>query len=226
MEKILRIVCVLVFIAGLVKFSSAYRIQSNQDDIEPPLPFVASYIESRVTPDGTRIIEGKRTRYVKANGEWKEIVRAFKPGDQSPEDSSAIADTKGAVVYSGLPEGAFAKPNNSDERKFVSPSPGPGDTLSQKFKSHEYLRNHKEFVRTEEFAGLKIYVLRSETPYYWTEVSYSSKTGRNPLSNIAHFNDGSEKRIELTKIEFNEVPENLNDDMKALPNTGKLKNDK
>lgn len=226
MEKTFRLVCVIVFIAGLVQLSSAYRNQSNPNDTEPSLSFVVSYVESRITPDGTRINEAKRTRYVKANGEWKEIVQAFKQGDSLTEDSSAINDAKGAVVYAGLPEGVFAKPNNSDERKFVSPSPGPSDSLSQKFKSHGYLRNHKEFARTDELAGLKVYVLRTATPYYWMELSYSPKTGLNSLRDIVHFNDGSEKRIEAIKVEFKEVPENLNEDLKALPNTGNLKDHK
>ena len=49
------------------------------------------------------------------------------------------------------------------------------------------------------------------------EDSYSPKIGIGSLRAIVHFRDGSEVRSEAVSVEFTEVPEDLNDDLKELP---------
>jgi len=45
----------------------------------------------------------------------------------------------------------------------------------------------------------------------------SPKTGYIPLRQIMHFRGGSEINSVATKVVFEDVPETLNDDLKALP---------
>ncbi|HVG17822.1 MAG TPA: hypothetical protein VNI02_02130 [Blastocatellia bacterium] len=54
-------------------------------------------------------------------------------------------------------------------------------------------------------------------------VSFSQTPQGNDveLRSVTHFRDGSEIGMEAKKVEFKDVPENLNDDLKALPIKGK-----
>src|SRR5262249_31625678 len=69
--------------------------------------------------------------------------------------------------YAGTPDGVFEKKPNSATRRFVSPS-----SVSQKsdqailklYRSHNYLRTHPDFVRMDEVAGPKVYVLITGAP--------------------------------------------------------------
>lgn len=227
MKTMWRSLSVFIFLIGLVSFAqvqdSANRQRSEDktievDNIEPALPFVVKYIESRVSPDGTRIIAGQRTRYVKANGEWR--VTTYGPGGHEP----SLQASKESVVYAGDANGVYARNTDSDSRRYVSPA--ADEKMVRFFRSHHYLRNNPEFVRTEEIAGVKAYVLRTEikdpaNSKEWVEESYSPRTGFNPLRTIIHLRDGSQLRIEAVSIEFTEVPENLNDDLQRLPFTQK-----
>jgi hypothetical protein len=78
------------------------------------------------------------------------------------------------------------------------------------------------FTRVEKVAGLEVYVLRTDIkdsnhPIAWTETSYSPRTGLIPLRSIITFRDGSQMHTEATKVEFKEVPDDLNHDVKAMP---------
>jgi hypothetical protein len=223
MKNIWRGVCLAVFLAGVISFSQKSANRSavqNQagiaaiDDIEPIRPFVAKYVDYRVTPDGKRTIIGRRARYVKANGEWRVVAEGPKSEQVSAEGSNQ------SVVYGGDSDGVYARGRESESRRYVSPA--ADEKMLLFFRSHHSLKNNPEFVRTDEIAGVKVYVLRTEirdpaNPQDWVEESYSPKTGFNPLRTIIHLNDGSEFRMEAVSIEFRDVPENLNDDLKALP---------
>ena len=72
--------------------------------------------------------------------------------------------------------------------------------------------------------GLDVYVLRTNADGYWVEVSYSPLTGRVPLRIVMHQLDGNEATIETVQLDFRDVPDDLNEDIKSLPNTGKVGN--
>lgn len=217
MKNVLRTLCATVFGVGLLVFSQAQVNNNNNNDddiIEPAQPFVVKYIRYDVRPDGTIKILGRRTRYVKANHEWRLEFSGPNSDDSSPKDP------KKTHVYASGTEGVVARGAGEESRRSVSPS--ADQTMLDLFRSHKFLRENQRLVRTEELAGLKVYVMRYEindpdNTNDWTERSYSPKTGLTPLRTVVHFRDGSEVRIEAVSIEFKEVPENLNDDLKELP---------
>jgi hypothetical protein len=213
MKNLWRVLCLALFVTGVVSFSQTQvRDKEENDVVEPALPFLVITTHYRISPDGTKSDLGERIRYVKANGEWR----------QSRYDSSK-AETeinKESPVFANTDEGVFAKAPGIDERKFVS---SPADRQMQEcFRSHRCLRKQLSFVRTDEVAGQKVYVLRTDvtdpaSPIEWVEQSYSPKTGYIALRNVKRFRDGSQVIMEAAKVEFKDVPENLNDDIKSLP---------
>jgi len=223
MKKIWRGLCLGVLVIGVISFSQIHKraigsqVQNKTlsfADAEPAESFVAKYVNSKVDPGGTVTVTGSSTRYVKANGEWREVIIRQSNPDVSPERSKRVA------VYGGTLDGVYEKTSDPASRRYVSES--ANNQILQLFRSHNYLRNNPEFVRTEEVAGLIVYVLRTEVrdpanQQEWIENSYSPKTGLNPLRIIMHFRDGSEIRDEALSVEFTEVPETLNDDLKATP---------
>lgn len=221
---------VAVFLTGLILFpqvherivSSQVRTESAQapdkkvylNDIEPAVSFVANYVDSRVDPTGKVTVVGSRTRYVKASGEWREVIRHQSNPDAPPRQSEQVK------VYGGTPDGVYEKQNDLASRRYVSDS--ADQQMLQSFRSSTYLLNNPEFVRVDQVAGLVVYVQRTEvkgpaSQGQWFEKSYSPKTGLNPLRTIIHLSDGSEIKHEAVSVEFTEVPETLNDDLKSLP---------
>jgi hypothetical protein len=94
--------------------------------------------------------------------------------------------------------------------------------MTDYFRSHSYLRSVSTFLRTDEVAGVRVYVLRTNfsdpaNPQEWVEESFSPKIGVVPLRTVMRFRDGSEFRKEAIRVRFEPVPDNLNDDLKSLP---------
>jgi hypothetical protein len=225
MKNIWRGICVAVFVFGAVSvFEAQKRTASlgvaNQStkpsidvsDTEPALGFVVEFVDSNVSPDGKVTTMGSTTRYVKADGEWRLEMRR----------------NNGArpLTYSGTPDGVFEK-NDSASRRYVSPStisPSSDQRILELYRSHNYLRSHPEFVRMDQIAGLDVYVLRTAVPNdptQWRESAYSPRTGLTTLRSVLHQSDGSEIRREAVNVEFKDIPENLNHDLKSLPITNK-----
>lgn len=226
MKKTWRIVCVAIFVFGAVSAfeaqkrstsilkasqAAAVRTQASPDqsidvsDTEPAQAFVVEFVDSTATPDGTVTIGGTTTRFVKADGEWRLVIKR-KSGVQT--------------VYAGSSEGVFEKNKNELSRRHVS-EPSSDQLIQRLYRSHNYLRHHPGFVRTDEVAGLTVYVLKRipdpTNPEQWEEISYSPKTGNTILRSIRHLSDGSEIRREAVTIEFKDVPDSLNQDIKDLP---------
>ena len=228
MKKFMRALCVVVFMAGLLAFSKA-QINNTQDngqgqhsDLEPVQPFVMKAVQYFVSPDGTKKITGRRTRYVNANGDWRLVLGTPRPeGGPSKSAKEELANTsKELNVYAGGADGVFARETALEGKRAVSPS--ADQQMQQYFRSHKYYRNHIEFVRMDEVAGLPVYVLRTDikdpdNPQDYIETSYSPKTGFTFLRTLIHYRDGSYFLIEAESIEFKDVPEDLNDDLKNLP---------
>ena len=226
MKNIWRALSLTVFLIGLISFpyihkpaigSQAQEKAASYNDLEPEQSFVAKFVDSRVDPAGKVTVTGSRTRYVKANGEWREVIRRLGSLDASSQQPDRITE------FAGTQDGVYEKKSTPASRRYVSE--WGNKQMFDSFRSHYYLRNNQEYVRTEQVAGLVVYVQRSKTrdpaSGYWTESSYSPKTGLNPLRTVMHFSDGSEIRDEAVSIEFTEVPEALNDDLKSLPITQK-----
>jgi hypothetical protein len=183
---------------------------------------VAVFFEAQTAPDGKMTITGWRTKYVKANGDFRTVMHGTDAAAAFSGSTTAFSGTS-SPIYAKTSEGVFAKAAGSDERKATSSS-APED-VEKMFHSHSQLKNSSQFVRMDKVAGLDVYVMRMENeehPNYWTEVSVSPLTGRNPLRVVTHQPDGTLFILEAAKVEFKDVPDNLNDDIKALPNTGKL----
>ncbi|HSB07874.1 MAG TPA: hypothetical protein VLM38_00065 [Blastocatellia bacterium] len=214
--------CIAIFVFGAVSFLQAHKradsLQSGGQSIdvsdkEPAQSFVVEYSDSLVSSDGTLTNTGDTTRYVKADGDWRLVIRRR----NGPE--LLLKRPNRPAVYGASSDGVYEKEGSSQTRRYVSPS--ADQTMLQLFRSHNYLRSSPEFVRTDRIAGLKVYVWRVDrdaaNPVQWTEESYSPKTGFTPLRTIIHFRDGSEIRREAVSIEFKDVPEELNHDIKDLP---------
>ncbi|MEN3331481.1 MAG: hypothetical protein V7641_846 [Blastocatellia bacterium] len=229
MKKGFRALCLMVFGIGILSFSLAW--EKSKSDVEPSRPFVAVYYQAHATPDGKRTITSWRTRYVKANGEWKVVAHGSDAIAAFAYDAAGASGTS-STVLAGTAEGVFVKPSGATERKSLGSAStekswdsSVPEMLDKKFHSHSFLRNHPEFVRMDKVAGLEVYVLRwvsEDNQNFWVEDSYSPLTGRNPLRILSHELDGSEYMIEAVKVEFRDLPDNLNDDIQSLPNTGHL----
>jgi hypothetical protein len=220
MKNIFRALCLIVFIIGIISFSLGW--QKRQNDTEPSRPYVAVFFEAHTTPDGKMTITGWRTKYVKANGEFKTVMHGPDAAIAFAGDANAFSGTS-SPVYAKTSEGTFIKASDGEERKAMSPA--APDSTEKLFHSHSFLKNHGQFVRMDKVAGLDVYVMKSvnnENPEYWFEYSVSPLTGRNPLRVVTHQPDGSLFILEAAKVEFKDLPDNLNDDIKSLPNTGKL----
>jgi hypothetical protein len=220
MKNGFRTLCLIVFLIGIISFSWGW--QKQQKDIEPSRSFVGVYYEAHKTPDGKTTISNWRTDYVKANGEFKTVFHGMDAAAAFAGSDTAFSGTS-LPVYAGTSEGTFAKDSGANERKSMS-SAAPEST-EKLFHSHSFLKNHGQFVRMDKVAGLDVYVMRSvneENPSYWFEYSVSPLTGRKPLRVVTHQPDDSLYIIEAVKIEFKDVPDNLNDDIQSLPNTGNL----
>jgi hypothetical protein len=210
MNNLWRRVCLSVFIIGIVAYTASFSQSPINSDttLEPAAPYTVIIANYRIDSNGTKTDISERIRYVKPNGEWKQTANTE---TNNKKESAVIANTE---------EGVFAKALGSSERKFISQS--ADQQMQECFRSVRCLQKQKSFVRIEEVAGLKVYVLRfeinnPEIPIEWVEQSYSPKTGYIPLRNVKHFRDGSEMVEEATKVEFKDVPDNLNDDLNKLP---------
>jgi len=220
---VFRALCLIVFLIGTISFSLGW--QKQQSDTEPSRSYVGVFFEAHKTPDGKMTISNWRTNYVKANGEFKIVFHGLDAGAAFAGDATAFSGTS-SPVYAGTSEGTFIKGTGSDDRKSMSPTtPTALENMEKLYHSHSFLKNSSNLVRMDKVAGFDVYVLKTvnqEYPSYWTECSFSPLTGRSPLRIVMHQPDESLYIIEAVKIEFRDVPDNLNDDIKSLPNTGKL----
>jgi hypothetical protein len=220
MKNGFRILSLIVFLIGILSFSLAWG--KRKSDVEPSRSYVVISYEAQTSPDGKKTITAWRKKYVKADGEWKIVQYGSDAAAAFADDPTSSVKTS-RPVFAGTTEGVFAKASDSDERKSMSTS--ALESVEMKYHSHHFLKNHSQFVRMDEVAGLEVYVMRvvsEENPNYWVECSVSPLTGRSPLRIVSHNLDGTEYITEAVKVEFREVPDNLNEDIKALPNTGKL----
>lgn len=173
-------------------------------DLEPASSFVVTSVEPKTSSDGTQTVTSWRTRQVKANGDWRLIMHG-KTRD---------------VVYGQTANGVYRKNPKNGESQFRSQS--ADETMRRAFHSHSYFKKHPNYARTEELAGLKVYVLRykvdnPESTEEWSEESYSPKTGMTSLRTVIHFKDGSEFKLEAISVVFKDVAENLNNDLEKTP---------
>jgi hypothetical protein len=226
MKNLWRALCLAVFVTGAVSFSQTPAKDKDwRDEIMPAVPYVMITTHYRVSSDGAKTSTGDTIRHVNSNGEWRETRYVpSKNGSYNEQDDI----NKALAVFAGTQEGVFAKATGQAEKKFVSQWPSPDDQMQQCFRSPICLKKQLSFVRMDEVAGLPVYVLRTEMkdpahPMEWVEQTYSPKTGLIPLRVVNHFRDGSEMGAEAVKVEFKDIPDNLNDDLKGLPVKGKDK---
>jgi hypothetical protein len=223
MKNIFRVMCAAVFLVGLMIFSLAQnsnqaQTRDNADvDIEPARPHVVKRIQHSINQDGSKKLLSQSTIYTKANGEYRAIVyRTTGP----KEDNLLSKNSNEFIIHAGLSDGSYTRAAGSNILTYESAL--PDEEMLKFFRSHNSLRNNLRFVRTDKVAGLEVYVLRYNmdncvSNIEWVEDSYSPKTGWGTLRSIMHFCDGIEVISEAVSVEFKEVPEDLNDDLKDLP---------
>jgi hypothetical protein len=220
MKNGFRALSLIVFIIGIISFSQAW--EKRKSDMEPSRAYVAVFFEAHTTTDGKMTITGWRTKYVKANGEFRTVMHGSDAAAAFANDATAFSGTS-SPVYAKTSEGTVIKGSGSDERKSMSPA--APESVEMLYHSRSFLKSHSQFVRMDMVAGLEVYVMRAisdENPNSWFECSVSPLTGRSPLRVVTHQLDGSLFILEAVKVEFKDVPDNLNGDIESLPNTGKL----
>lgn len=211
MKNMFRATCVAVFLIGLLVFSlpktSSYEQFSSHsaDDIEPAQSFAMTIVQYRVGPDGARTVLTRSTIHQKANGESRNVCSG--------------ADGR-VTIYATLADGVYTKAGDSSTLTYESPR--RAKETFEFYRSPKSLRSAPNLVRTDKVAGLEVYVLRQEianadSQIKWVEQSYSPKAGVTWLRMVVHFRDGSEVTSEATQVDFVEVPDDLNDDLKDLP---------
>lgn len=145
------------FLVGLLVFCLAQNnnqaeVSSNPDDeIEPARPYVVKVIQSSISQNGSKKIIGQSTIYSKANGEYRHIAY----GPNGPKGDDLLSKHSNELnIYVGLPDGIYRKEAGSNALTYSSP---PADRrMLEFFRSHKYLRSHRDFVRTDKVAGLKV----------------------------------------------------------------------
>lgn len=218
MKNLWRVLCLAVFVTGVVSFSQTPTKNKDwRDQIEPAVPYTIISADYTIDSNGVKSVVGNRIRYVKPNGEWKQMRYDPRTDATSTDQANINKDT---AVFASTENGVVAKAPGRAELKSISGLP---DQLMQDcFRSAICLSKQPDFVRIDEVAGIQVYVLRTEIkdttqPLEWIEQSYSPKTGYMMLRIARHFRDGSEMGAEAVKVEFKDVPDNLNDDLKGLP---------
>ncbi|HJQ67417.1 MAG TPA: hypothetical protein VKA70_00480 [Blastocatellia bacterium] len=211
MKNTYRFLCVLIFLVGVDAYSQVQN-STTENDKEPALPFVATYVQYSVSPDGVVNLTGWSTRYVNRNGEWRIVMHGLK--------KPAEGDSSESPVFAGTPEGIIGKAGSYVHKGSGIFAP---DSVREAYRSHSYLKSLQTFARTVEIAGVKAYVLRDmikdrepNNSLEWAEQTYSPRTGYNPLKMVLHYKDGSEMVQEAIRIDFRDVPEDLNKDLKNL----------
>ena len=204
MKRMWGALCLATFVIGLVAFS-----QTQRDDIEPARSFVVVTAHFRINADGSRTDLGSRMLHAKTNGELRQSKHDANNATDPNKQSPAVARTE---------EGVFSTAPGASDRKLISTTAVPLE-MQECFRSNKCLNAAPTLVRTEELAGLRVYVLHDNIPaphpMEWIEQSYSPKTGYLALRTIRHMRDGSEDILEATSVEFKDVPDELNDDIKA-----------
>ena len=225
MKHVARAFCAAVFLVGLLVFSQAQdskqadSADNDLSDVEPARSYIQKSIQYRVNPDGSKQIMARFTVYVKANGEFRRVSY----GPNGPRSDNPLYKYSNDVVINAGWEGEiYAKGIGLNSLIYIGAGAKIDDQMSKYFRSEKYYMNNRELVRTDTIARLKVYVLRSkvdnpETNIEWSERSYSPKIGTGSIRAITHFRDGSEVISEALSVEFTGVPEDLNDDLKALP---------
>ncbi|MGA9768876.1 MAG: hypothetical protein WBV94_07545 [Blastocatellia bacterium] len=225
MKHVARAFCAAVFLVGLLVFSQAQNTKqadsagNDYNDVEPARSCIVKSIQYRVNQDGSKKIMTRYTTYHKANGEFRQVSY----GPDGPKSDNLLSKySNDTVIYAGLADGVYARGYGTNSLFYISRRAKSDDQMSKDFRSSKYYMDNRDLVRTDTIAGLKVYVLRQEVPnpesdIQWVEDSYSPKTGFGALREIVHFRDGSEVISEALSVEFTEVPEDLNDDLKGLP---------
>jgi hypothetical protein len=222
MKNIARALCIAVFLVGLMVFSLAQsnnqaQTSSKGDEVEPARSFVVKMIQYRVKPDGSKEMLSRYTVYEKANGEGRRI--SYGPSGPKP-DNPLSKNSNELTIDAILSDGFYSKAAGSNTLTYIS---GKTDEKTlEYFRSHKYLRDVRSFVRMDKVLGLEVYVLREEITMpvreiEWIEYSYSPKMELIAPRRVIHYLDGSEVIAEAVSIEFKDVPEDLNDDLKDLP---------
>jgi len=225
MKHAARAFCAAVFLVGLLVFSQAQdskqadKADYNLSDVEPARSYIQKSIQYRVNPDGSKQVMARFTVYVKADGEFRRVSY----GPNGPKSDNLLAKySNDTIINAGWGGEVYAKGIGLNSLIYIGVGRKSDDQMSRYFRSPKYYINNRELVRTDTIAGLKVYVLRSkvdnpESDIQWSERSYSPKTGVGSIRAITHFRDGSEVISEALSVEFTEVPEDLNDDLKGLP---------
>ncbi|MGA9769654.1 MAG: hypothetical protein WBV94_11480 [Blastocatellia bacterium] len=222
MKNLARAVCAAVFLVGLLVFSQAQNtkqaasVNNDFDDIEPALSYIMKSIQYRVNRDGSKQVMTHYTTYHKANGEFRKISY----GPTGPKNNNLMSKySNDTIIYVGLADGVYVRGYGLNTLFYMGL---PADKQQENyFRSHKYYINNRDFVRTDTVAELKVYALRQEvsepeSEIEWVEDSYSPKIRLNSLRSIMHFRDGSEVISEVLSVQFTEVPDDLNDDLKNL----------
>lgn len=206
MKRIWYAFSLTVFVIGLVAFA-----QTRKGDVEPARSYAVVMANYRIGADGSRTNLNSRVVLANASGELRQTT-------YDPNNAASLS--KQSPLVARTEEGLFATAPGHPERKLISSTPVPKD-MSECFRSAKCLSSMPQLVRVEELACLQVYVMHNDIPaphpMEWMEQSYSPKIGFMPLRKVMHFRDGSEWILEATSVEFKEVPDDINDDIKAMP---------
>jgi hypothetical protein len=230
MKQVARAFCAAVFLVGLLVFSQAQDSKQADsadngfndvdfNDVEPAPSFIAKSIQYRINPDGSKQIMARFTTYHRANGEYRQVSYGH---DGPKSDNPLYKYSNDTIINAGWEDEVYVKGRGTNALFYIGSGAKSDDQMSRYFRSTKYLMHNRGLVRTDTIAGLKVYVLRQQIPnpesnIEWIEASHSPKMGTSSLRSVTHFRDGSEVISEVLSIEFTEVPEDLNDDLKGLP---------
>jgi hypothetical protein len=191
-----KIICVTVFLTGLVFFIASRVVISNptynssQTSNNIQKSYVVHYLVSNSTDGKTITPYEYRVKYVNTNGEWKENRYSFdgKISSQVGTMDGLYLINHGSIQYYGA----------HDPRMYKT--------------SKEKLMTGPQFTGKGNVAGLEVYIWKEASDSEETEMSFAVETGLIPLKRVITFKDKDgnvqyPQIIEALRVDFRDVSE-------------------
>lgn len=193
--KKLRILSIIVLLAGLATFTISTMARKSKDKQYQPLGFTLIQTESLTLAEADPVQVGIWTRIANKRGEWKHTIQRFnEDGTISVQEN--VGTERG--VYKVFREANGAPAKLELLSAWAEPDSG--------WYSSKFYRSSPDFVREEQILGYTAFVLRSEThgPGAWTEHYYIPKLGPTWVKMVDYRPDSETMTVEPVSIELRE----------------------
>ncbi|MGA9773076.1 MAG: hypothetical protein WBV94_28860 [Blastocatellia bacterium] len=188
-----KVMAILVFLCGTTLFT-AKLIRSERAEAQEAANTIKSFIVQYVVSDSEDtnppVPQEYRIRAVNSTGEWKETRYSF-----DGKVSTLGASGEGVYIITGKARQYYGK--------------NAPDMIRNTWRSEEDLTGDQQFIRTENLAGVKTFVLKQDLGNMESETNYALETGLTPLKTVIRAKPETGKKLlnvtEAVNIEFREL---------------------